>query len=374
MKFLFLFSLTLILLFNSLNCSFQESLFKETNKNFKGKNMIISPLSIFQALSLATNGAQNSTLKEMLLVLQSEDISELNEINFDILEIFKDFSTVEIANAVMTKFTPTDKFTEISEKYLAPTCKLESAQQVNNWCSEKTHGKINKILDRLDDKIIILLLNAVYFKGEWDTEFKKSSTKEKPFYNFGLEEEEKNVEMMRQQNRYRYYQRNGTQAIELNYKKDSMSAVIILPPKEIDINEFIEKANISEIVKGLVPAKVILELPKFELEFTVTLNEVLKKLGMETVFTDDADLGRLKEEKDIKIDSVIHKTYLKVDEEGTEAAAVTVITGTYTTTAVPIPEKIYEMYVNRPFLFLLRNKKFPENYDLLFMSKIEQLK
>ena len=121
----------------------------------------------------------------MLETLEVEDIETLNKINYEILEILKNFTTVEIANAVMTKVTSFKKFSEISEKYCAPTQILESAKQVNDWCSEKTHGKIKKIIDQLGDDILMVLLNAIYFKGEWQNKFQTTFTKSKTFYNLG---------------------------------------------------------------------------------------------------------------------------------------------------------------------------------------------
>ena len=135
------------LLFTSLNCSFQVSFFNEMNKNKKGKNLIIiSPLSIFQILSLTANGARGKTQLEMIEALRNTNIETLNSINYKILETFKGFKSVEIANAVMSKFTPLQEFMKISEKYCAPFERLISANQVNNWCNEKTHGKITKII------------------------------------------------------------------------------------------------------------------------------------------------------------------------------------------------------------------------------------
>ena len=133
------------LLIDSFNCSFQFDIFNRMNKEKKGENLIISPLSIFQVLSLTSNGAKGETQKEMLEVLGSNNIDELNEINYNILSITDEFSTIDIDNAVMTKFTPLNNFCNIAEKYLAPIEPLISVEQVNNWCSNKTHGKINKI-------------------------------------------------------------------------------------------------------------------------------------------------------------------------------------------------------------------------------------
>ena len=362
------------LLFISANCSFQVSIFNEINKSKKGENLIISPLSIFQILSLTTNGAKGKTQLEMIEALQNTEIEALNSINYEILEAFKEFKTIEIANAVMSKFTPLQEFLNISEKYCAPFEQLISVEQVNNWCSEKTHGKITKILDKLDRGIQMILLNAVYFKGEWVNQFKESLTQKKIFYNLGTEI--KQVETMSQMSKFNYYQDSKIQVVQLPYKDDSMSAIIILPRETVDINKYItslnsEENSINQLIEKLTYAKVNLELPKFELEFYSSLKEVLGDMGMEKAFTNDADFTGLREENNLKIDDVLHKTYLKVNEFGTEAAAVTAVITKYTS-ARPKKEIIYQMKVNRPFLFLLRSSKLPSDYDLLFISKIEK--
>ena len=117
----------------------------------------------------------------MIQTLQNEDIDALNSINYEILNIIKKYETVEIANAVMSRFTPLKNFLEIAKNYSAPHETLESVEQVNNWCDEKTYGRIPKILDKLESYVQMILLNAVYFKGEWRNKFLEMSTKEKPF-------------------------------------------------------------------------------------------------------------------------------------------------------------------------------------------------
>ena len=367
--------LVISLLFNSLNCSFQVSIFNELNKSKRGQNLIISPLSIFQILSLTANGAKGQTQKEMVHALKGADLDKLNYANYEILEIFQKFKTVEIANAVMSRFTPLKEFNEVAEKYCAPLEQLVSVQQVNNWCSEKTHGKITKIIDQLDASVQMILLNAVYFKGEWSNQFKESLTKKKTFYNLGTEIKE--VDTMNKIDHFSYYEDTKIQAIQLPYTQDGMSALIILPRENADINRYIASLNsnensLSDLVSKLKYAKVNLELPKFKLEFFSSLKETLRDMGMITAFTNDADLTGLKEERNLKIDDVLHKTFLKVNENGTEAAAVTAVVVKYTS-ARPVQEKIYQMKVNRPFLFMLRSNKLPADYDMLFMSKIESI-
>ena len=367
--------LVVSLLFNSLNCSFQVSIFNELNKSKRGQNLIISPLSIFQILSLTANGAKGQTQKEMVQTLQGADLDKLNYINYEILDIFQKFETVEIANAVMSRFTPLKEFNEIAEKYCAPLEQLISVQQVNNWCSEKTHGKITKILDQLNASVQMILLNAVYFKGEWSKQFKESLTKKKVFYNLGTEIKE--VDTMNKLDHFSYYEDTKVQAIQLPFTKDDMSALIILPRENTDINKYISSLNsketsLSDLISKLKYSKVNLELPKFQLEFFSSLKETLKDMGMTTAFSNNADLTGLREERNLKIDDVLHKTFLKVNENGTEAAAVTAVIIKYTS-ARPVEEKVFQMKVNRPFLFMLRSNKLPSDYDMLFMSKIESI-
>ena len=311
----------------------------------------------------------------MLGLLQSETIEELNEINYKIISPFKEYTTIDIVNAIMTRFTPLENFTNIAQEYLAPVEPLESVEQVNNWCSNKTHGKIDKILKALDPNTLMIILNAVYFKGEWMYQFASYNTKNLTFYNLGNVGVK--IDIMNQIQNFNYYEDKKVQAVELRFLEDHMSAIIILPAKGIDINEYIDTLSTSnkeynKIMKGLKYDKVDLQLPKFELKFEQNLNDVLISLGMHNAFDENiADFTGLREEGEIYISRVIHKTYLNVFEDGCEAAAVTIIIEDETS-AEGVEEKIYNMKVNRPFLFLLKNSKLPAGYDLVFMSKIEK--
>ena len=360
---------------NLSNCSFQSTIFNKMNKEKVGENLIISPLSIFQSLSLTANGAKNDTLLEMLDILQCNSIYQLNKINSQILSIVKNFTTIDIANAVMVRFNTLKRFKTIAQKYLAPVEPLISVEQVNGWCKNKTHGKIDKILKELEPSTLMILLNAVYFRGEWMSKFEPSLTKKMPFYNLGSKEIK--VDTMTIFKNFRYYEDKKCQTVQLDFMEDYMSAIIILPSKGTDINKFINSLSISseeynKITIGLDYKKVLLQLPKFELEFEENLNKILQDLGMYNAFSPkDADFTGIKKEGGIFINSVNHKTYLKVFEDGCEAAAVTE-TG-LVPTADDEEEKIYEMKVNRPFIFLIKNSKLPKGHDLVFMSKIENL-
>ena len=174
---------------------------------------------------------------------------------------------------------------------------------------------------------------------------------------------------------FQYYEDKEVQLVRLPYKKDSMSAIIILPNENKNINKFISELNdekLQRLLKRMAKEKVRLQLPKFELEFSSKLNSALKKLGMNDAFNEiKANLNGIG--KNLYIGEVIQKTYLKVDEAGTEAAAVTVVTVREKGAMIVKRPKIYSMIVERPFLFLLKNNKLPINNEMLFMSKIEKL-
>ena len=366
----------ILFLINSFNCSFQSKIFNRMNKEKTGENLIISPLSIFQALSLAANGAKGDTLSEMIDLLESPSIDDLNQINYEIISAINKLKTIDIANAVMTRFTHIQEFTDIAEQYCAPIEPLESAEQVNNWCSEKTHGKIDKILDYLSPETVMIILNAVYFKDEWMLQFEEDVTKDLPFYNLGTTETK--VKTMRQIEYFNYYEDKKVQAIEMRFMEDAMTALIILPAEGTDINKYINTLSTSsdeynKIIDGFDYVKVHIQLPKFEVRFSEKLNEVLNDLGMYNAFNSNyADFTGLRKEGGLFISSVLHKTYLKVNELGTEAAAVTAIS--YEGASFPgEKEKIYDMKVNRPFLFLLKNDRLPKGYNLVFMAKIETI-
>ena len=361
-----------------INCSFQISLFNQLIKKNKDINISISPLSIFQALSLVTNGARGETQDELLKLLDNKKMEELNSINLQILLLSKQFSSLEIANAIMTKLSPSMKFKNIAkDNYSAKIQPLRSVKQINKWCDKQTHGKIKNIIDELPENIFMVILNAIYFKGEWEIIFSKESTTKKLFYNFNSSNKGKYVDMMNKVEHYSYFKDSNLQAIELNFKKDFMSALILLPNSNININDFIailDKDNeyIYTIIDNLKYSKVNIEMPKFEINYKESLKNIFMDMGVKLPFDNRADFSNIRAQNDLKIDDIIHKTYLKVYEDGTEAAAVTAII-MVEGAMEPIQEEIHNMIINRPFLFIIRNKKLPKNYDIIFISKIEEL-
>ena len=348
---------------------FQLEIIKGINGQNIGKNIMVSPLSIYHILSLTANGAANITLKEMLTTLGHNKKIELNKENSNISSLISKLKSVEMANAIFSKFKPEPDFIKSVEMYKSTIDALVSAEQVNSWCFKATNGKIPSIIDDING-IMIILINAIYFKGIWKKTFDKKLTHKNEFLNFN--KEKKLTDFMNMSNNFNYFESKNVQAIEIEYNKDNLNALIILPKIEKDINNYLQnftKEKYDSINKGLKNKKINLSLPKFEIKFEGELKNILISLGMTSAFG-AADFSVMRKEKDIFISRVIHKTFIKVDEQGTEAAAVTAVV--MKRMMVPKdPPKI--MNVNHPFLFIIRCKDLPSGHDILFFTKIESL-
>ena len=366
----------LLIIYSQVSCSFQIALFNKLNSKYKENNLIISPLSIFQAISLVTNGANGETQKELLKLLDNKEMEEINMINSKILEKIKENSSLEMANAIMSRLAPLNEFTNLVRiNYESEILPLKNANQVNKWCEKKTHGRISKIIEEIDPMTYMLVLNAIYFKGEWRIQFENELTKKQKFYN--LNKDEKKIDTMEITKHFNYFEDTNLQAIELEFRKESISALIILPNKKLNINEFVEildkdNSYFYSIVDNLRFKEINLRLPKFELDYNKSLKDVLKTMGINLPFDNNADFSKIRTQNDIYINDIIHKTYLKVNEQGTEAAAVTKVEMMLKSAFKE--EKTIEMFVNRPFLFILRNAELPKNYDIIFISKIGEIK
>ena len=178
---------------------------------------------------------------------------------------------------------------------------------------------------------------------------------------------------------YTYFVNKTIQAISLNYQDDNLEALIILPKNDYDINKYIKTFNQEEynyITDNLFNQKIALYLPKFEMKFEAKLNKVLEQLGMKLAFKENADFSSMikleKGDGNIFISKIIHSSYIKIDEEGTKAAASTEVV-MFRGGRGSRPEKSIVMDINHPFLFIIRNKDLPSGHDILFISKVENL-
>jgi len=209
------------------------------------------------------------------------------------------------------------------------------------------------------------LINAIYFKGIWSSEFNSKDTSEKDFVTSGGKTNK--VDMMRQEQTFNYYEDDKAQYLDMPYGNKAFSMTVILPKQKNTIESYLKDFDMdewNEIVEGLTPREVQVYFPKFKVQSKLELRDVLSVMGMPSAFSGEADFSRMSE-NDLLISRVIHSTYCDVNEKGTEAAAVTIIE----TKEMALPENPV-FYANRPFIFLIREKS---TGVILFMGKMGEV-
>ncbi|GAB3796263.1 serpin family protein [Virgibacillus kimchii] len=346
-------------------------------------NTFISPMSLSLALSMIYNGANGATKEEIAHVLQAEnnDLDTWNKDHaslFSVLQRAEDQLQVHIANSIWLQepYHFQEAFSrDTSNYYAAQQEEIDfhsenAAQRINDWVESATNGKITDVVENpLNPDLVAILINAIYFKGEWKHAFDENNTEDKPFYLSDGSTE--NVSLMLLQEELPYFENDDFQAAALPYGEDgTMSMYVFLPKEHSDLNHFRQKLT-HEKWKDWQPqfqeAKGTVLLPKFELEYEINLNNALEQLGMESAFNPStADFSKLVEEDDtIWIDQVKQKTFIEVNEEGTEAAGATSIE--METTSAPAAQPFY-MEINRPFFFTIKDEK---TGTILFMGEME---
>lgn len=362
------------------NTKFGFNLFNALWETEQNQNIFISPFSISVALAMTLNGAAGETEQAMIDTLQLQDI-DTNSINSSYAQLQQTLQTSDpkvtltIANSLWgnqgIQFTPdflqrnTQFFNaEISIlDFLAPS----SLTTINQWVNDNTNSKIPKILDEIDVNAVLFLINAIYFKGAWQTEFDPAHTRDGMFHL--TNGSKKQVPMMFRSGRYSHYRGDTFQAVNLPYGDGRISMYIILPARNSNLNAFLETLNTENWENWLSQFReqeLSLRMPKFKLEYgTKELNDALTTLGMGIAFDQSrADFSRMVSLEDLGanlyIDKVSHKTFIEVNEEGTEAAAVTVV-GIVKTSLPP------QFTVDRPFFFAIRDN---ETKTVLFMGTV----
>jgi len=354
---------------------FAFDLLKKTISDSEETNVFVSPLSVSIALGMAWNGANGQTKSEMETALKMSglsvaDINEYYKVMQTNLPIIDPTTKLSIANSLWYRngfFVKTDFLKVNADNFNAEVRALDFAQTwakdtINNWCSRKTNKLIPTIIDEISQDAMMYLINAVYFKGIWRSKFDKKVTAEKDFTN-ELGKTVK-VNMMYQKDTFAYYADNTAQYLDMPYGNNAFSMTVILPldnKTTADVLTNLTLENWKNTLNKLVVQQVMLSVPRFKVENKFTLNEVMKNMGMNLAFTDYADFSNISD-IDLMISKIFHKTYITVDEEGTEAAAVTAIE--FGVTSMPI----YPIFtVNKPFVFLIREKS---TGVILFIGKI----
>jgi len=364
---------------------FATNFFKAVASENKNNNLISSPLSAHIVLSMAAYGAGGNTATQMrtTLNLPTEDSvgrqgfqSLMNELN-NVKNV-----TLEVANKmyVAKDLELKSEFKELTSgpfrsgvDPLDTKNPVDATKTINNWVDERTHHKISKILNDgdLTSDTRMLLLNAVYFKGKWANAFNMNNTEKKPFYYMeNKEKKQMNVDTMYRHGDYVFGELPDLKAkfVELPYQNADLKMVIIVPD-EIDglskIEENLEAFNHSYLAKNGYEREIHLFLPRFKIESTIDLQPTLEKLGMTDMFTDRANFTGITNEP-LKVGKVRQKAFIEVNEEGSEAAAVTVAQ-IKTRKGHRNPT---EMIVDRPFFFVIRDNK---NNISLFQGHVSQL-
>ena len=363
------------------NTQFGFDLFNEIRQTEQDKNIFISPLSVSIALAMTLNGASGETEQAVTntLQLQALDSDSIN-VGYAALQGALQTSdpkvVLTIANSLWARQGVPFKqdFLQRNTEYFGAEISTldfmdpNTLTTINQWVDTNTNGKIPKILDEINSDLLLFLINAIYFKGSWQIEFDPAHTRDGTFYL--ATGAEKQVPLMTRSGDYAYYENYDEmfQAISLPYGDGQMSMYIFLPYRESDLNTFLANLNTENWENWIAEfheQEVSLSMPKFKLEYEKTLNNPLQSLGMAIAFSPNgADFSRMADlerfGKNLYIGEVLHKAVVEVNEEGSEAAAVTSI-GIRATSLPP------QFIANRPFFFAIRDN---ETKTTLFMGTV----
>ena len=344
--------------------AFAFNLFEKVRDDLaEGKSFMISPLSVTYALGMLNNGADGQTKEEICNVLGTDDIESMNAFCRKMIDESGklDPSTkLSIANAVEVNqfYKLYEEFIKVVKaNYDAEVENLDfsspsALKHINDWCANHTNNLIPTILESLDPASAAVLLNAIYFKGVWTKKFDKKDTKSEKFTL--ASGKEKKVELMHQEKDFEYGSNGICQILRLPYGNRAYNMTILLPNEgktTDDIVESIQNENWYTELK-LYENKVDVKIPRFKTESDFALQQVLPAMGMPSAFGNNANFSKFCT-KPAKISGVIHKTYAEVNEQGTEAAAVTAVmlvgaAGPFTV----IPQTI-EFHADHPFIYII---------------------
>uniref|UniRef100_A0A182QL06 Serpin domain-containing protein n=1 Tax=Anopheles farauti TaxID=69004 RepID=A0A182QL06_9DIPT len=364
--------------------NFAIKLYQQVSAKNAGENVVISPFSISACLSLAAMGAGGLTAEEMYSVLQFGTPKEKQTVadNYrQLMARLESDSTVNVANkiyvmqnyAIKSAFNSiaTDSFRSEAEQVNFAESAV-AAKKINGWVEEKTNNKIKDLIspDSLDAESRMVLVNAVHFKGTWTYQFDPNLTRPFPFWL--SDTESRDVPMMNIKKHFAYnnFEEHGFSALELTYGGSDMTMLLLLPNERMGLSALEQKLpslNLAELTTKMHKQEVEVFLPKFKIEFTRDLNDDLVALGMGRMFTDAAEFPDLLEQSEpLKVSKVVHKAFIEVNEEGTEAAAATGMMIMACSMIISMP-KIFS--ADHPFLYALQDG----HKNILFIGKTLQV-
>ncbi len=360
---------------------FGLNLFRLVSEEAPEANTFVSPFSIATALSMTLNGAEGETRAGMEKALEVHGLTreEINKSRKGLAELLGSMDpkvAFTIANSIWYRegFSVLPSFLDVNRTYFDAEVRAEdfadpgTAGLINGWVDKQTRGKIDEIIDGIDGDVMMYLINAIYFKGTWTYSFDKTKTTDQAFYReTGAPE---TVKMMIGQAEYGYAETDRAQVVDLPYGKGQYRMTVLLPKegrKAADVVAALDDTSWQSLTGRLAKREVALEMPRFrmELKYEDEMKRVLSALGMGKAFTGQADFSGMTGRRDLYIGRVIHKTFVEVDEEGTEAAAVTAVE-MRETSAGPDDGPL-RVRLDRPFVFALREA---HTGAILFIGKV----
>ena len=360
--------------------AFTFDLFRAVRKHSTDANVFISPLSVSMALNMTLNGAVGGTADEMRTALRESGYStaDINAYSRELREALlraDPKTTIGIANAIWYRQGATVKapFIEANRTYYDAEVQAinfsapSATATINGWCARKTNNKIKEIVKQVDPTTFMYLINAVYFKGAWTTRFEKKNTRSADFHR--ADGSTQQVQMMRLRDTFRCASSNVCDYLEMDYGNHAFSMVIMLPKDgktTQDVIAMMDGKKWADAIQSLTLKEIHVLLPRFKAECEYPMHKyILPDMGMKIPFNPMlADLSGIADVTGLYISKVIHKTFVQVDEEGTEAAGITL---------VGISEKSGKssfFIVDRPFLFVIREKS---TGVILFIGEIGEI-
>lgn len=349
-------------------------LFQSLSNSAPDSNVFISPLSVAMALGMAYNGADGTTKEAMenTLGLTGLSLEEINQSYQSLIELLTKLDhkvKFEIANSIWYRedFAVEQEFLDVNQIYFdAEVAALnfsspDATQVINEWVNDKTNGKIEKIVSAIPDYMVMYLVNAIYFKGTWTYRFDPARTQDGQFYR--EDGSTAPCRLMNQTAGFDYFSNQACVGVDMPYGKEKFSMTVLMPRGNTDINTLImglTPKTWDEWMAGFSGREIGVWLPKFKLGYAETLNDALTALGMGIAFTPAADFTKINQSGGLLIDEVKHKTYVEVNEEGTEAAAVTSI-------GIGIVSEPPNITFDHPYLYVIRER---QSGTILFIGKM----
>lgn len=342
--------------FKAAASSFAAELFKDNYS--KGKTTLVSPLSVLTALALVQNGAQGDTLAQLEQALGGLDRDTLNAYMRAYCDFLTESEELKIANSVWTDSSAEAKRAFLqkavdsysAQLFSAPLSDPKTVESINSWVKKNTDGMIPKIIEKADRYAVMMLVNAIAFDAKWETPYKRSDIEKLEFTSYSGSKKKTDF-MCSTENVY--LKDGGAIGFMKPYKNGRFAFAALLPDENTGIDDYVASLSGDKLMKIFSSAKrgneVNVKMPKFRAEYSAQLIDTLKKMGVKDAFdSKTADFSSLIENRDAYIATVVHKTFIEVDEKGTRAAASTLVGADTMSLMEP-----YSVCLNRPFVYMI---------------------